>query len=183
MTNYREILRLHSRGISQRSIAASCQCSRNTVAKVLARAKEVNIPYPLKSDQTNGELENLLFPDAPTTPSLRYIPDLEQIDKEMTKSGVTLRLLWIEYCTACRLNSKQPLMYSQFCLHYQKFAEKNRVTMNINRKPGEQIEVDWAGQTASIISDETGEIFPAYIFVAVLSYSKYAYVEAFINQK
>ena len=31
MTNYREILRLHSRGISQRGIAASCQCSRNTV--------------------------------------------------------------------------------------------------------------------------------------------------------
>jgi len=30
---------------------------------------------------------------------------------------------------------------------------------------------------------ETGEIFPAYIFVAVLSYSKYAYVEAFIDQK
>ena len=40
MTNYREILRLHSRGISQRGIAASCQCSRNTVKRVLARAKK-----------------------------------------------------------------------------------------------------------------------------------------------
>lgn len=88
MTNYREILRLHSRGISQRSIAASCQCSRNTVAKVLVRAKEVNLPYPLRSDQTNGELENLLFPDAPTTPSLRCIPDFEQIDKEMASPGL-----------------------------------------------------------------------------------------------
>ena len=33
MTNYREILRLNIQGISQRSIALSCQCSRNTVSE------------------------------------------------------------------------------------------------------------------------------------------------------
>ncbi|HZK53187.1 MAG TPA: helix-turn-helix domain-containing protein, partial [Desulfosporosinus sp.] len=47
MTNYREILRLHSQGISQRSIATSCACSRNTVAKVLLRADEMNLSWPL----------------------------------------------------------------------------------------------------------------------------------------
>ncbi|WP_141706230.1 LuxR C-terminal-related transcriptional regulator, partial [Desulfuribacillus alkaliarsenatis] len=31
MTKYREILRLNSQGMSQRSISSSCQCSRNTV--------------------------------------------------------------------------------------------------------------------------------------------------------
>ena len=48
MTNYREILRLHSQGISQRSIAASCACSRNTVAKVLNRAQELDVAWPLQ---------------------------------------------------------------------------------------------------------------------------------------
>jgi transposase len=183
MTNYREILRLHSRGISQRSIAAGCQCSRNTVAKVLARAKEVNLKYPLQSGQTNDVLEQLLFPDTSASVSKRHIPDLEKIDKEMIKAGVTLRLIWIEYCTECRLSNKQPLMYSQFCYHYQKYAEKKRVTMSIHRKPGEQIEVDWAGQTGAIVNDETGGMIPVYIFVAVLSYSHYAYVEAFFDRK
>jgi len=42
MTSYREILRLHSCGISQRSIAEICECSRNTVANVLRRAKETS---------------------------------------------------------------------------------------------------------------------------------------------
>ena len=37
MTKYREILRLHSQGVSQRGIASSCRCSRNTVSKVLER--------------------------------------------------------------------------------------------------------------------------------------------------
>ena len=43
MTKYREILRLHSLGFSERNIALSCPCSRNTVSKVLKRAKELNI--------------------------------------------------------------------------------------------------------------------------------------------
>jgi len=35
-------------------------------------------------------------------------------------------------------------MYSQFCYHIQQADEKRRATMHIARKPGEQIEVDWA---------------------------------------
>jgi transposase len=54
--------------------------------------------------------------------------------------------------------------------------------MHIDRKPGEQTEVDWAGQTADIIDRDTGEIITAYVFVAVLSCSQYAYVEAFLRQ-
>jgi transposase len=49
------------------------------------------------------------------------------------------------------------------------------------RKPGGQIEVDWAGQNATIIDPDTGEIIPAYIFVAALSYGQYAYMEAFLT--
>jgi transposase len=182
MTAYREILRLHSRGISQRSIAISCQCSRNTVKRILARAKEMSFAWPLQTDLTNGELEKMLFPDPANPTSSRKLPDLEYINRELAKFGVTLRLLWTKYCTACRLGNEQPLMYSQFCYHYQQYAEKKWATMYIQRKPGEQIEVDWAGQTAAIISNETGEVIPAYIFVAAFSYSQYAYVEAFLSQ-
>jgi len=61
MTRYREILRLHSRGISQRGVAASCQCSRNTVAKVVARAKEMSISWPLKDELTDSDQPLPLF--------------------------------------------------------------------------------------------------------------------------
>jgi hypothetical protein len=47
MTKYREILRLYSLGISQRGIAASCLCSRKTIIKVLKRAQDLNIAWPL----------------------------------------------------------------------------------------------------------------------------------------
>ena len=54
--------------------------------------------------------------------------------------------------------------------------------MHINRKPGELLEVDWAGQTASVVDADTGEMSEAYVFVAALPYSGYAYVEAFADQ-
>jgi transposase len=181
MTKYREILRLHSQGISQRSIARSCECSRNTVSKVIKRATELNVLWPLSSNTTDRELDKLFFPQ--DTPSIgRRYPDLEHIHKELMKSGVTIKLLWSEYCEECRFSNEIPIMYSQFCYHYQKFAETKRASMHIPRKPGEQVEVDWCGQTASIVDRDTGEIIPVYVFVTALSYSQYAYVEAFLSQ-
>jgi DNA-binding transcriptional regulator LsrR (DeoR family) len=41
MTKYREILRLHSLGLSQRNIAYSCSVSKTPVSRVLKRAKEL----------------------------------------------------------------------------------------------------------------------------------------------
>ena len=74
-------------------------------------------------------------------------------------------------------------MYSQFCYHIQQDEQKRHATMHINRKPGEQVEVDWAGDPATIVNPDTGEIIKAYIFVGVMTYSQYAYVEAFLDMK
>jgi transposase len=181
MTSYREILRLLAQGISQRSIAKSCGCSRNTVARVLSLAQQNQIEWSKVRELTDGDLYNLLFPN-PLQSCLRKVPDCEYIHREMAKSSVTLSLLWNEYCNECRINSEIPLKYTQYCNYYRKFLLTTKATMHINRKPGEQIEVDWAGQTAAIIDRDSGEAIPAYIFVAVLSYSQYAYVEAFLRQ-
>ena len=180
MTQYREILRLCSQGISQRNIALSCECSRNTITKVIARAEELQIHWPLPEGTTDGELEEKFFPKPST--SIRKIPDLQYSHKKLVTKGVTLRLLWTEYCEECRRAKELPLMYSQYCYHYQQFAQKKRASMHVPRKPGEQTEVDWAGQTAVIIDRNTGEVIPCYVFVAALSYSQYAYVEAFLSQ-
>lgn len=182
MTKYREILRLYNQGISHRSIAASLECSRNTISKVLARAKELNVAWPLSQETTDGELDKLFFPQSAEMSSLRRYPDTEYLHKEMAKNGVTLKLLWSEYCEECRLSNELPLMYSHFCYQYQKFAETKRASMHIPRKPGEKLEVDWAGQTASIVDRDSGEVINAYVFVGTLSYSQYSYVEAFLSQ-
>ena len=111
------------------------------------------------------------------------MPDYGYIRKELLRNGVSKKLLWTEYMEDCRANGDEPLMYSQFCYHIQQDEQKRRATMHIKRKPGEQVEVDWAGDPAIIIDPDTGEILKAYIFVGVMNYSQYAYVEAFLDMK
>lgn len=133
---------------------------------------------------TDAVLEQLLFPKvADAASAARKMPNFAYIRKELLKNGVNKKLLWTEYLEDCRLSGDNPLMYSQFCYYIQQDEQKRRATMHINRKPGEQVEVDWAGDPARIIDPDTGEIINVYLFVGVMTYSQYPYVEAFIDEK
>lgn len=55
-------------------------------------------------------------------------------------------------------------MASRFCYYNRQDEQKRRATMHINRKPGEQIEVDWAGDPAQITDSDTCGIIPARIW-------------------
>lgn len=183
MTKYREILRLHSLKLSQRNIALSCSVSKTTVNRVLKRAAELNLSWPLNDQQTESVLSELLFPASRKNNSEKRLPNFDYIRNELLKNGVSKKLLWAEYMEECRLNNEESLMYSQFCRYIQLDEQKRRATMHISRKPGEQVEVDWAGDPAKIIDPDTGVATEAFLFVGVMTYSQYAYVEAFINEK
>ncbi len=183
MTQYREIIRLTGLGFSQRNIMASCGVSQKTVVKVQKRARELNISWPLDDSMNDTELQRLMFSKESKVSANKQMPDYAYIRKELLRNGVSKKLLWTEYMEDCRANGEEPLMYSQFCYHIQQDEQKHRATMHINRKPGEQVEVDWAGDPATIIDPDTGEILKAYIFVGVMTYSQYAYVEAFLDMK
>lgn len=118
MTKYREILRLKSLNFSERNIAQSVPCSRNTVAKVLKKAAEMGISYQLSDEQTDSVLEEILFPKENSGEQKRK-PDYAYIHKELLKNGVSKKLLWTEYIEDCRQSGDEPLMYSQFCYYIQ----------------------------------------------------------------
>jgi transposase len=180
MTNYREILRLQALGMNKQETAASIGCSRNTVAEVLRRSKELKLSYPLPDEMTDAKLATLLYPSATSKPIYK-MPDYEYVAKEMMRDGVTLNLLWLEYCEKCLAAGETPYQSTQFNKHYGDYLAKANATMHLNHKPGEIMQVDWAGDTASVIDTDTGETIPVYVFVATLPYSGYSYVEAFFS--
>lgn len=122
----------------------------------------------------------MLFPQPSSKPVYR-MPDYEYVHREMQKSGVTLNLLWLEYCEACRTAEELPYQLTQFKKYYRDYTAKTNATMHLNHKPGEIMQVDWAGDTASVIDSDTGAVIPVYVFVSSLPYSGYAYVEAFFS--
>ena len=165
MINYREILGLNSLGLNKTQIAEACQCSRATVIQVLQQADASGIPYTLPEGMSDKELTKKLYPSS-AEKSVFKMPDFEYVHKELQKSGVTLKLLWLEYCEQCRDKGELAYQSTQFNKYYNDFVTKSSATMRLNRKPGEILQVDWAGDTASVIDTDTGEAIPAYVFVA-----------------
>ena len=158
-------------------------CSRHTVRDVLQAAKEQGISWPLSDDVANADLEQLLFPNRHKASSQYAEPDYPYIHRELARSGVTLTLLWEEYCAKCQEAGQRPYMSTQFGERYRRWARITKATMRIQHKPGDAMQVDWAGQTAALVDTDTGERLDAYLFVAVLPYSGYAYTEAFLDMK
>ena len=183
MVDYREILRLHNAGYSNRSIASAVQSSRDTVAATLAQAKAAGITGPLDDTVTNEELQSILFPGKYAYASPYTMPDYAWIHRELAKKGVTLTLLWTEYCEKVRTDGGIPYSYTQFCDKYRRWARVTKATMRIEHKPGDAMQVDWAGDPLYITDPVTGEEEPTYIFVAVLPCSWYTYAEACTDMK
>ena len=179
MVNYREILRLDSLGYSQRQIAASIQSSRDTISAVCKLAGQHGLEWPLPDELSNQAIQDIFYPER--NMRTRRIPDYEYIHKELARSGVTLTLLWAEYAAVCHAEHAVPYQFSQFCEKYRDWARVTKATMRITRKPGDIMEVDWAGNTLTIYDSVTGDTIDAYLFVAVLPCSCYAYVEAFLD--
>ena len=182
MVNYREIIRLKSLDYSNVSVASSCGSSRNTVAEVWKLAQDKNLCWPIPDALTNEDIEQLLYPERGVNEG-RKLPDFEYIYNELAKPGVTLSLLWAEYCTQCAQEHTIPYQHTQFNEKYHAYAASKKATLRIKRKPGELMEVDWVGDTLTVYDEAAGEPVRAYIFVACLPCSLYSYAEAFPDMK
>ncbi len=151
MVDYREILRLASLKYSQRMIESSAGSSRHTINAVLTAAKNTGIEWPLDENVTNAMLQATFFPGKYAATTKYTEPDYSTIHRELARPGVTLTLLWAEYCRKARDNHGFPYMYTPFCEKYRQWARLTKATMRIQHKPGEAMQVDWAGNTIQCI--------------------------------
>lgn len=115
MTDYREIIRLHSLKFSNVSIANSLCCSRNTVSEVLKLAETHSLEWPIPETLSNKDIEYLFYPNRGNNEG-RRLPDYEYVYNELAKPGVTLSIM------VCNLRhfKRHFLMNLIYCKHYRK---------------------------------------------------------------
>ena len=135
---------------THREITNTAGCGRNTVTRTLARAREQKLSWQQAQSMSQQEVSQRLFPTEQKNPVYK-MPDYEWVHREMQKSGVTLSLLWVEYCEQCRQNGELPYKSTQFNKYYADYVHKTKATMHLEHKPGETMQVDWAGQTAALV--------------------------------
>jgi len=177
----REILRLKEEaGLTNRAIARACKISNSTVGEYLHRAQTAELHWPLPEGLSEDELYQKLFPESSneSTPE-RPLPDWETVRKELKKKGVTLKLLWIEY----RDQHPDGYSYTQFCEHYRSWTQAQSPSGRFPHNGGEEMEVDYAGLTVTIINPESGETHQAPVFVATFPASDYVYAEVQPSQE
>jgi len=92
MNTVKEIIRLFNSGLSNRSIAVSCNISPTTAAFYVDRFKASGITYDEFCCLPDEEINAKLFLKLPKEPK-KVMPDMEYIYSELKRKGVTLYLL------------------------------------------------------------------------------------------
>jgi transposase len=181
MRKLKEVLRLHSLGLSQHQIARSCSISQSTVHEYLSAAQAAGVHWPLPEDWCDQQIEEALFPQRPTPAVWRKHPepDWAEIDQELrTHKDLTLQLVWQEQREA----NPDGYGYSRFCDLYQRWRKKLDLVLRQEHGAGEKMFVDYAGATIPIHDPQSGEVHNAAVFVAVLGASSYTFAEATSGQ-
>jgi hypothetical protein len=177
----KQILELNYLGVSNNKISDTRSISKHSIQQVLVMAQEKGIIFPNIQDRTDQEVYKLFFPDNYCMEDFYESVDFKDVNKELKIKGVTLKILWNEYNDRCSLNKSFAMSYTKFCRDYNKYIAHNNLTNHLVHKPGESVEVDWAGKVMHFYS--LGIPKKVYIFVGSLPFSQYTYIEPCLNMK
>lgn len=178
MLQIRRIIQLLETGLSKRKIATELGISRNTVDYYVKRIKSTSLGHQELLALALHELSELIYKDEATTRKdsryERLAPRLGELVTDLGRRGVTRLLLWQEY----RQKDPNGYSYQQFCEHLNTYQQVNSSSMRLDHKPGEKLEVDFAGGKMHYVDKLNGEVIECPVLIAVLPFSGYTYAEA-----
>ena len=165
MEKIKEIVRLSKNNkLSNRAISKSIKVSRTYISYVLKRLKIFD--YQTIKDYSEKKLNEICYPRKQE--NIESLEKLEllfpEINKEIKRTGVTLRLLWEEY----KLKNEDTYSYSRFCHYFHQWRNATKVVMHLEHKAGEAMFCDYAGDKLSIFNRLTGEEKRVSTFLSIL---------------
>lgn len=186
MSTIKQVLIMHRNKVSNRQIARELNLYKGTVNKYVkqAEADRLSIGELVKLD--DPELERRFGIGNPAYTDKRF-DDFQQrlsyIVEELGRKHVTMFQLWKEY----RCDNPDGYGYTQFCYHVNQYvsASDDKVSFVLSpyREGGQELFVDFAGDTMSYVDEDTGEEVKCQIFVACLPASDYGFALAVRSQK
>lgn len=182
MSKIRQILKLAAKGIGKKKIASRLCVSKVTVKHYIEFYTKLKTPLAELEKKTDLELSNLFHPPQQKEVGdklqklYEFFPDVEM---QLRKRGMTLSIQYQAY------RKKYPNGYqlTQFYHYYRLWSSKVNPTMPIQHKSGDKIYIDFTGERLPYVEADTGEIKQAEVFVAILGWSQYTYVEAVLSQR
>jgi transposase len=177
----KQIFSLHRDGLSNRKIASVLGISRNTINQYISWLNASDYEVEEILNLHVGKLKEI-FPSRTTIKNDRFnalMRYFEQGKAARNHPGFTFPHHYEEY----RLLVDEPYSYTQFMEHYHRKYPRTAGSMKLEHLPGHEVFIDFAGKKIEVIDRDTGEIRMAEVFVAILPFSLYTYVEACWSQK
>ena len=185
MHKIRQILLFLDRGISQRAIEKEVQITRKTIALYLQKFQQTgqNLSELIKLsdaqlEQTLGLIKPAVTEDVDPR-KVHFNSLIDYFNMELKRTGVTRLLLWEEYIKEYPAG----FQYSRFCDLLQDHIKINNAVMHFVHYPAKLMEVDFAGDMLHYVDPSSGELIACPVFVAILPFSGYGYVEALPDAK
>ena len=181
MRKTKEILRLRwLQGLSVRETSRSVGASTGVVDKAVCRARAAGLSWESIAELDETELEKRLYgTGAKSSLSKRAQPDTVYMHRELSRPGVTLELLHLEYLQ----EHPDGYRYTQFCEVYRRWRARKPMWMRQSHKAGEKAFTDYSGKKPHIIDASSGDVVEVELFVSALGASSYTYAEATRTQR
>lgn len=181
MSKIRQIIKLYSQQMGKKKIGNRLGMSKNTVKLYIEQFRSLKTTKEEVFKLTDFELNKLFHPPKETSFSdrLKHLHDFFPVmQTQLRRRGMTVAKQFIKFKT------QHPQSYGEtsFYYYYNQWCKKVNPAMHIEHKVGDKMYVDFAGATLPYVDTDTGEIKNAQVFVAILGWSQYAYVEAMQNQ-
>jgi transposase len=182
MVEIKRVLQLHLSGSSKLQISKTLGLHRKTIDVYLERL--ISSGHPLKEllQKEDSYLSGIVYKITPPKKDKRF-SELEKmfpnIKQELSRIGVTRRLLWEEYKTEYPWGYG----YAQFCEHLSRYLKLGKATMHLEHRPGEYLQIDFAGKELEYVDKDTGEIINCPVLVCTLPFSNFTYVEALASAR
>lgn len=157
-----------------------------TVTLILKRFGDIGLSLEDLKQMDPKKVEDAFYPPGNIRRKKIPLPDYQKIYDQLMKdaSKANLFYLWLKY----KKDNLEGYQYTQFCHYFNAFMKLNhgsdKLTMAVERTPGEKMFIDWIGDKPEILVDsETGEIKEVHVFVTTIGVSSLIYAEVFPDEK
>ena len=181
MSRVRQIIKLYNQGIGKKKIGTRLGMSKNTVKLYIETYYSLKITWDELSRLDDFELNKLFHPprELILNDKVQQLYDFfPEMEKQLRKRGMTIAMQFRQY----KERYPDSLGETSFYFYYQRWKKKVYPAMHIEHKAGDKMYIDFAGGTLPYVDTDTGEIREAQVFIAILGWSQYVYIEAIPSQ-
>ena len=190
MQNYTTILKalkMAEGGYSTREIRRLLHISSGALDTIKKRFKVLGIPLDDLEKMSPNDIENSFYKTTRIRDDTKVMPDYKYVYDRLNedKSRANLYFLWIDY----KKENPYGYQYTQYKYYFNKWLKEHgldkngKLTMVVERIPGEIIYIDWAGDTLACVNNEEGKLIKTHFFITTIGVSSLIFVKAYKDEK